>query len=173
MYGTSYTVYCPLYRQPFNTASVLLCTSNCKGVVVCLCDMLLHCKEAIQKTQNKYSQKRNCAASVPISTFMCLCVIYIYPRSICLFCCRKICGPILCIHKSLSDTWMWKLGMRPRCSFSGNTWRGFSLHCRLWYNIQSKQAALAHKNNYILIPTLNLTSILQRHCTENLKQIFP
>ncbi len=31
-----------------------------------------------------------------------------------LFCCRKICGPILEIYKSLTDTWMWKLVLRPR-----------------------------------------------------------
>ncbi len=31
----------------------------------------------------------NCAASVLISTFMCLWSIYIFPRSIWLFCCRK------------------------------------------------------------------------------------
>jgi hypothetical protein len=33
----------------------------------------------------------------------------------------KICGPILEIYKSLTDTRMWKLGLRPRNSFSGNT----------------------------------------------------
>jgi hypothetical protein len=35
----------------------------------------------------------------------------IFPRSICLFCCRKICGPILGIYNSLTDKLMWKLGL--------------------------------------------------------------
>jgi hypothetical protein len=30
--------------------------------------------------------------------------IYIFPPSVCLFCCRKICGPILGINKYLTDT---------------------------------------------------------------------
>ena len=29
---------------------------------------------------------------------------------------EEICGPILGIYKSLTDTWMWKLGLRPRNS---------------------------------------------------------
>jgi hypothetical protein len=36
-----------------------------------------------------YSFSGNCAATVPISTFMCLWAIYIIPWSICQFCCGK------------------------------------------------------------------------------------
>ncbi len=68
----------------------------------------------------RYSQKWNCYFQIIIIMF-CLQVptliylweIYIFPGSVWLFCCRKICGPILGIHKSLTDTWMWKLGLRP------------------------------------------------------------
>ncbi len=47
---------------------------------------------------------------------------YIFPGSVCLFCCRKICGPILeYIYKSLTDTWMWKLVLRPHNSQKRNS----------------------------------------------------
>jgi hypothetical protein len=53
--------------------------------------MTLHLdwKVPIPKIRNKYSQKRNCVATVPIYTFMCLWAICIFLRSICLLCCRK------------------------------------------------------------------------------------
>ncbi len=81
-----------------------------------------HCTEPIPKIRNKYCQKRNCTATVPISTFMWLWSIYIFPRSICLFCCRKYVNWYWeYIHKWLTDTWMWKLGLRPQNSQKRNT----------------------------------------------------
>ncbi len=49
----------------------------------------MHCKDKIPKFRNKYSQKRNIGVSVPISTFICLWVIYKFPQSVFLFRWRK------------------------------------------------------------------------------------
>ncbi len=76
-----------------------------------------------------YSQKWNCAASLfPKQNYNVLSPnsyihsylweIYIFPGSVCLFCCSKICRPIP-IYKSVTDTWMWKLRLKPRNSQKG------------------------------------------------------
>jgi len=82
--------------------------------------IIIHLKDTIPKIRNKYSQERNCGATVPVPTFMLLWVIYTFLWSVCLFCCRKIGGPNVGIYRiSLTDTWMWNLGLRPRNSFAG------------------------------------------------------
>ncbi len=62
-----------------------------------------------------YFQKWNCYFQniiimfcLPVPTLIYLWEIYIFPALVCIFCCREICGPILGIYKSLTDTWMWK-----------------------------------------------------------------
>ncbi len=69
---------------------------------------LPHCKDTIPKIRNKCSQKRSCAATVPIPTFIFLWAIHIFPWSVCQYCCRKIDGPNVGIYRSLTKTWKWK-----------------------------------------------------------------
>ncbi len=65
---------------------------------------------------------------------MFLWAIYLFPQSICLPCfnlyipiidlpslLQELCEPILWIYKLLTDTWMWKLGLRPHNSQKRNT----------------------------------------------------
>ncbi len=85
-----------------------------------------------KKIRFLYSQKRNCAASVPISTFIFLRAIYIFPRSAHLFFCsrigmrynkrrRRIGRPIVEIQ--------YHQGLRPHSFISGNICLEFLVHC--------------------------------------------
>jgi hypothetical protein len=89
-----------------------------------VCTITLHTKIPFM-----YSQNRNCAASVPISTFMCLCAIYIFPRSVHIFSCSRMGRLVVRICKSLTDTGILKLGLRPCNSFSENICCEFSVLC--------------------------------------------
>ncbi len=81
-----------------------------------------HTAKTQYRIWNKYCQERNCAATVPISTFM-------FPVSDLYI---PLIGLLILLQeirwaergnicRSLTDTWMCKLGLRPRNSFFGNT----------------------------------------------------
>ena len=60
---------------------------------------------------------------------MCLWSIYIFPESVHIFSCSRIGRPIVGMYKSLTDTWTWKLGLRPRNFFYRNICFEFLVLC--------------------------------------------
>ncbi len=74
-----------------------------------------------ETVQLPYFQTRIIMFSLPIPTLIFLWEIYVFPGSVCLLRCSQICG--LGIYKSLTDTWMWKLGLRPRNSQKRNIYK--------------------------------------------------
>ncbi len=106
--------------------------SFCSYDLQAYCTQQRHCT----KIWHKNSQKWNCAASFPISTFMYLWAIYIFPGSVHLFCCSKIGRPILGINKPITDKWMGKLGTRQR-SFVSFRFYGSYRILRIIKNIKS------------------------------------
>jgi hypothetical protein len=88
--------------------------------------VLTHCNESLIHV---FPEKELRGASVPVSTFVCLWAIYIFLGLVHIFSGRRIGRPILGIYKSLTDTWMWKLGLRPHNSFSRKICFEFSVLC--------------------------------------------
>ncbi len=86
----------------------ICCKTTNKKILTCIA----HCKDKIPKFRNKYSQKRNIGVSVPISTFMCLWAIYIFPRTVCLFCWRKYVDLSWDYINRSQTHECWKLGLK-------------------------------------------------------------
>ncbi len=76
------------------------------------------------KCRNFYTNIHRKGMSGPQSQFphSCVCerIIQYIPTMGLPFLLEEICGPILGIYKSLTDTWMWILGLRPRYSQKRN-----------------------------------------------------
>ncbi len=69
----------------------------CRLIMTLVMIMILHSNDTVPKIWSKYSQKLNYAASFAIPTFMYLWVVYIFPRSVRLFCCSKLGGLIVIV----------------------------------------------------------------------------
>ncbi len=97
-----------LYRGTYKQLNATLYNPMSK-----LYDLLLYSTQCWKSSLHMYFQKWNCTVWFPIPTFMFLSGIYIFPGSVCLFGCRKIGRQSWeYIYKSLTDTWIRKLGDR-------------------------------------------------------------
>ncbi len=153
--------------------------NNCEDVHCAVKLSGLHCKDTSPKIWNKYTQKWNTAASFPIPTFMFLWAIYTFPWFVCLFCFRKIDGPIVGIYKLLTEALIWKLELRPHSSFwILKTWCTLQLlttakKIRLMYSQKSKHFLLC---DWLMIydvqPSMDAVKMCQFTCYRRLSSLL-
>jgi hypothetical protein len=93
--------------------------------------------------------RKGIARPQPQFPHSCVCDRFIFSQDRSAVCCRKICGQILGIFQSLTDTWMWKLGLRPRNPFSGSRELGFSLQCILPVSVISRMNLLVFYHDLV------------------------
>ncbi len=77
----------------------------------------VHYQDTISKIRNKYSQKRNCVATVTISIHLPMSYFYIPTIDLPILP-QEICGPTLGIYISPTDTFDWEMGFSLQCRSS-------------------------------------------------------
>ncbi len=98
-----------------------LCTFHHDHIFISSCR---GCSQTVLQRRCDFCIPRNQTAR-PQSQFphSCICERFtIFPPWVYLFSCNRIGRPIVGICKSLTETWMWKLGLRPLSLISGNTY---------------------------------------------------
>ncbi len=134
-----------------------------------------HCKDKIPKFRNKYSQKRNIGVSVPISTFMGLYAIFIFPRLVSLFCYRKNVGRSWdFINRSQTHkcwNWGWGCAISRKGIYKGDFRCGacvFKVRKNCFYDAR-KSTRVYKTQNYMLLSNL-LMLILNKWSLKSQRQ---
>jgi hypothetical protein len=122
------------------------------------------------KTPFMSSFSGNCVASVSIST--CLWAIYFIPRIGQHISCSRLGRSIMGIYKPLTDTWMWKLELWPRNSFSRNICFIFSAFVLAVNNSQWSSANLQCQPQKITILNLQFFNETARWRATNIAGVW-
>jgi hypothetical protein len=115
-----------LLREKLHEISIKSIIFFCKNIFTSKNTLVQYspCQRPLQRQygilKQIFPEKELCGLSPSFDIHVSVSDLYILGIGL-LFCCWKICGPILGTYKSFIDTWMWKLRLRPCNSFSGNT----------------------------------------------------